>query len=150
MTWRARWARAWQGPQLLGGALCAALGLRIMIGAIAEARAAKVVPSPPEQKPALLDMADQMIGEGPELPLPPPPVTAPAATAKSLRLFLSVVVGPERSDVFVNGTRLGLSPYLGDFTCKHGEDLQIEVVPAKGPLITRQAKCAGQTVLIRD
>jgi hypothetical protein len=72
-----------------------------------------------------------------------------AAEGESLRLMLSVVAGPERSEVYVNGSRLGLSPYLGDYTCKHGEELRIEVVPAHQALITRSATCEGQTLWIR-
>lgn len=136
--------------QLLGAGLGAALGLRVMLGAIAEARgqrataaveAGPAVPAPPE-------LAEEW-GEAPPPTQPARPSEAPPS-GPSLRLMLSIVVGPERSEVFVNGRRLGLSPYLGDFSCKQGESLTVEVVPAHQPLITRQAKCVGRTLLIRD
>jgi hypothetical protein len=138
------------GLSLLAAALCAALGLRIMIDAIGEARTARAAAVPKPERPPLLDLAEELTAR----PEPPPP-GAPDETeeeqpVRSLRLFLSVVVGPERSEVFVNGARLGLSPYLGDFTCKEGEDLDVQVVPTHGALIMRQAKCGGQTLLIRD
>lgn len=142
------WTRAWQAPQLLGGVLCAALGLRIMIVAVGEARAARAAAPAPETEPALRQLAEQISAPAEEIEALPAP--APAPEVKSLRLFLSVVVGPERSEVFVNGARLGLSPYLGDFTCKQGESLAIDIVPVERPLITRRATCAGKTVLIRD
>lgn len=138
--------------QLLGAGLGAAVGLRIMLGAITEAQAeraaATLEPTMPEQ-PALLALAEELTAPPP--PLPPPhqdPHEAP--TGLPVRLMLSVVVGPERSEVYVNGRLLGLSPYLGDFTCKQGENLRIEVVPVRQPLLTRQAKCVGRTLLIRD
>jgi hypothetical protein len=143
----------WTGcaSQLLGAGLGAALGLRIMIGAIAEARAvgaaAALEPPAPEQ-PALLELAEELTP--PSAPPPPRPRPHEAPSGPSVRLMLSVVVGPERSEVYVNGRLLGLSPYLGDFTCKQGENLKIEVVPVRQPLLTRQAKCVGRTLLIRD
>lgn len=143
-----------RASQLLSAGLGAALGLRVMIGAIGEARAWRTIaataasaPEPP-QPPALLRLADELVGAPP--PPPPPPPRPELASGASVRLLLSVDVGPERSEVFVNGRRLGLSPYLGDFTCKQGEDLKIEVVPVRHPLVTRQAKCVGRNLLIRD
>lgn len=144
----------WTGctSQLLGAGLGAAVGLRIMIGAITEAQAgraaAAIEPREPE-KPALLVLAEELTTPPPPLP-PPPPRPNDPPSGQSVRLMLSVVAGPERSEVYVNGRLLGLSPYLGDFTCKQGESLKIEIVPVRQPLITRQAKCAGRTVLIRD
>jgi hypothetical protein len=61
-----------------------------------------------------------------------------------------VTVGPERSEVFVNGRRLGYTPYLGDYTCKRGEKLNVEVLPEHDPLIERRAPCAGRNVFIRE
>jgi hypothetical protein len=148
---RVQWAQC--ASQLLGASLGAAVGLRIMVGAITEARAertaAAVEPIAPEQ-PALLALAEELTAPP---PLQPPPTVEPneaAPSGPSVRLMLSVVVGPERSEVYVNGRLLGLSPYLGDFTCKQGENLRIEVVPVRQPLISRQAKCIGRTLLIRD
>lgn len=141
--------RTRSASQLLGAGLGAAVGLRIMIGAIAEAQAgraaAAVEPAQPEQ-PALLALAEELTTP------PPPPRPRPneAPSGQSVRVMLSVVVGPERSEVYVNGRLLGLSPYLGDFACKQGESLKIEIVPIRQALITRQAKCVGKTVLIRD
>ncbi len=148
---RAWMDRARRMCQVLGAGLCAALGLRIMLGAISEARAQRVVAQvaqPAAEKPPLFVLADELVR-----PETPPVAPKPEAKAKSgapLRLMLSVTLGPERSEIFVNGTRLGLSPYLGDFTCKEGESLEIHVVPVHLPLLTRQAQCVGKTLLIRD
>lgn len=146
-TWM---SRTQAGLQLLAAALGAALGLRIMIDAIGHARSAQAAAAPVAEKPPLLELADELTARAPQPPPIEPEQPEEQEPGKSLRLFLSVVVGPERSEVFVNGTRLGLSPYLGDFTCKEGEDLSVQIVPSRGALITRQAKCGGQTLLIRD
>lgn len=143
-----QWTRC--TSQLLGAGLGAAVALRIMIGAITQAQAERlaVEPAAPEP-PVLLALAEELTAP-PAPALPPPPRPSEAPSGPSLRLMLSVVVGPERSEVYVNGRLLGLSPYLGDYACKQGESLRIEVVPVRQPLITRQAKCLGRTVLIRD
>lgn len=146
-TWM---GRTQMGLSLLAAALCAALGLRIMIDAIGEARVARAVVAPKPERPPLLELAEELTARPPQPPPAEPEEPEEEQGTRSLRLFLSVVVGPERSEVFVNGARLGLSPYLGDFTCKEGEDLHVQVVPTHGALITRQAKCGGQTLLIRD
>jgi hypothetical protein len=139
--------RASKGAQLLGGLLFAALGLRVMTLAISDARARRA----PVQ---LASGQSAPGGAGPSVPPArarhvPAPERNGAVSGAPLRLMLSVVAGPERSEVFVNGSRLGLSPYLGDYTCKAGEPLRIEVVPAHQGLITRSATCEGRTLLIR-
>jgi len=141
--------RASQASQLLGGSLGALLGLRLMVLAIGEAQARRAPAA--LVTPASASAVAAEVGTGPtrararHVPAP----ERRAADGNSLRLMLSVVAGPERSEVYVNGSRLGLSPYLGDYTCKQGEELRIEVVPAHQALITRSATCEGQTLWIR-
>jgi hypothetical protein len=143
------WVR--QGCLVLSAGLIAALGAGAMLASIesvAADRTAAPQATEPE-RPALLDLADELMGSA---------VAAPVAreeepdsrAGEPLRITLSVLAGPERSEVFVNGTRLGYSPYLGDYTCKRGEGLRIEVVPTRLPLIERRARCDGKNVLIRD
>ncbi len=143
---RATLERTARGAQLLGGVLCAALGLRVMVLAIGEAQARRAPgPEPVAQKS--------------EAPAPAPtsararhkpaPERATAQSGAPLRLMLSVNAGPERSEIYVNGSRLGLSPYVGDYSCKQGEQLRVELVPPKGALVTRSAICEGRTLLIR-
>jgi len=140
--------RASKVAHLLGGLLCAALGLRVMTLAIGDAQARRA-----PARPAPSDVAP-VAGRAP-VPAParaqhvPAPERSTAVSGAPVRLMLSVLAGPERSEVYVNGSRLGLSPYLGDYTCKAGEQLRIEVVPAHQGLITRSATCEGQTLLIR-
>jgi len=148
-----RWLQlARRASQLLGAGLCAALGMRIMIGAVAAARAPRALDAAPPNSPVLaelpVDLPKDVVKKASKPPIPAAP--APPSGGAPLRLILSVVVGPQRSDVFVNGRRVGTSPYVGDFTCKQGENLRIEVVPVTEPLITRHAKCQGQALLVRD
>jgi hypothetical protein len=146
---RATLDRAGKIAQLTGGVLCAALGLRVMTLAIGEAQARRApvadpvaeAPQPGKAPPVRPATARQRHKPAPE--------RRGAQAGASLRLMLSVNAGPERSEVYVNGSRIGLSPYLGDYTCKQGEQLRVEVVPPKGALVTRAATCEGQTLLIR-
>jgi hypothetical protein len=141
-----RLKRAGKAAHLLAGLLCAVLGLRVMTLAIgdAQARRAPVPLASGEVAPRAGTFAAPARAQH-----VPAPERSNAVGGAPLRLMLSVVAGPERSEVYVNGSRLGLSPYLGDYTCKAGEQLRIEVVPAHQGLITRSATCEGQTLLIR-
>jgi hypothetical protein len=145
---RATVERASKAAQLLGGVLCAALGLRMMTLAIGEARARRA--------PALAPEPAATATEAAALPSRGPVHNRRASVPEHvvgdgtpLRLTLSVVAGPEHSEVYVNGSRLGSSPYLGDYTCKQGEPLRIEIVPRHEGLITRSAICEGRTLWIR-
>ena len=137
--------RVGRGAQLLGGALVATLGVRVMTLAIGEAQARRLPVSQPVvvASPASASEPPRPV----RAPLGPLPKSVPKGAP--LRLMLSVLAGPERSEVFVNGSPLGLTPYLGDLSCKQGEPLRIEVVPAHQGLISRSAICEGRTLLIR-
>ena len=138
--------RASKGAHMLGGLLCAALGVRVMALAIGDAQARRAPASFPSSVIAPGAVPSAAPARAQHVPAPE---RNTAVSGAPLRLMLSVVAGPERSEVYVNGSRLGLSPYLGDYTCKAGEPLRIEVVPAHQGLITRSATCEGQTLLIR-
>jgi len=83
-------------------------------------------------------------------PAPRPKDPAAASRGKPVRLSLGVSYGPSRSDVYVNGQRVGQSPFLGDASCKGGENLRIEVVPPKGPPLTYVRPCYPGAVLTID
>lgn len=143
---RATLDRAGRAAQLLGGVLCAALGLRVMTLAIGEAKARRAPPAPVAAAPAAPQKAAPATARERHKPAPE---RATAQVGAPLRLMLSVNAGPERSEVYVNGSRIGLSPYLGDYSCKQGEQLRVEIVPPQGALVTRSAACEGRTILIR-
>lgn len=146
----ARWLdRLGQGLELVAAALLAAGTLRLMTVAVAwsaeqrapertSASAAEPRPTPRVAPPA-----------APRVPEPAPSAAKPSG-GEPLRLMVAVVAGPARSDVYMNGSRIGSSPYVGDIACKRGEKLRFEIVPATGPVLERQALCEGKTLRIDD
>lgn len=144
--------RLGQGLGVLGAALCAAAGLRLMTVAVAwavEARGPELAsePTAPPVVAARARVTAQVAASGNANPQ----LAEPLPTGEPLRVMLAVSAGAPRSEVYVNGSRLGLSPYLGDYTCKRGEKLKIEIVPvANAPLILREAVCEGKTLRVQD
>jgi hypothetical protein len=150
-----RWLRRLaQGLGVLGAALCAAAALRLMTVAVAwavDARNPEPIAGEPSAPPLAAPRARAPArvaassSASPQLP-------EPLLTNEPLRLMLAVSAGAPRSEVYVNGSRLGLSPYLGDYTCKRGEKLKVEIVPAaaSSPLILREAVCDGKTLRVQD
>ena len=45
---------------------------------------------------------------------------------------IMVDVGPSRSEVYVNGTRRGHTPFIGEVSCVPGSAVRVEVVPPAG------------------
>jgi hypothetical protein len=147
-----RWpGRVGQWLSVVASALFALSGLRLMTVAVAWAAEARA-PAPPLAAPdpatwapvqrsrVATHTASNAVARPPALP-----------SGEPLRLMLAISAGAPRSEVFVNGSRLGLSPFLGDFTCKRGEKLKVEIVPvANRPLIEREATCDGKTLRIED
>jgi hypothetical protein len=76
------------------------------------------------------------------------PAIDPALVGKPLRITLSVSSGSPRSEVYVNGSHVGNAPFLGDTSCKAGQMLRIEVVPAAGAPFTYQRVCRGAEIII--
>jgi hypothetical protein len=73
-----------------------------------------------------------------------PVPTAPLVNAgKAVRVTLGIDYGTPRSEVYVNGRMVGNTPFLGDTSCKLGQPLKIELVPAKGPPLTYERQCLG-------
>ncbi len=81
-------------------------------------------PSPPAPSGSL--------SSRPEPPAPPKPVKPAVKKGTSLRLSLLATVGPDRSDVLLDGVNVGQTPFVGDVTCKAGEKIEISIVPPKG------------------
>jgi hypothetical protein len=69
--------------------------------------------------------------------------TATLAPGLSRRMTLGVSAGPPRSDVYVNGRRVGQTPFLGDTSCKTGQAIKVEIVPPKGPPLVYSRNCTG-------
>jgi hypothetical protein len=65
----------------------------------------------------------------------------PRVAGKPIRVHVSVNAGPPRADVLVDGARLGLAPFIGDYSCHTGDPVLIEVVPAKGETLKFERTC---------
>lgn len=100
-----------------------------------------------------------MVSSQPSWLLPETPNSAPARNAqpaaKAAASFgpwrsvrLSVTAGPPRSAVVAEGRQVGYSPYLGDFRCREGESVRVEVRPLEGEPIVREARCERDTLHI--
>jgi hypothetical protein len=70
------------------------------------------------------------------------------AAPTSVKAYLVVSGGPERSDVYVNGVRVGQSPFVGDVTCKPGKPVRIELLPPKGAPLVHERPCIEGTLRI--
>ncbi|HMJ14014.1 MAG TPA: hypothetical protein VK524_21500 [Polyangiaceae bacterium] len=119
----------------------------------AEDRLARPEPSePPAPSRTTLTPASEV----PEPPPPaseqaepaPPPSAArePRTLGEVLRVALVITLGPERSEVRVNGVQIGQSPYVGDWTCRRDETLRIDVLPRRGAPIRVERVCLPGTV----
>ena len=62
---------------------------------------------------------------------------------------LLVQLGPPRSEVIVNGRRLGETPFAGQWSCVDGDRLKIQIVPREGVPIERALRCGGATLLVQ-
>ena len=74
------------------------------------------------------------------------PAAAPSASAafgQPRSVTLGVSAGPPRSDVYVNGRKVGQTPFLGDTSCRTGQSIRIEIVPQKGPPLVYSRDCVG-------
>jgi hypothetical protein len=74
------------------------------------------------------------------------PLQVPSPKKPELRRLL-VDLGPERSEVFIDGHLVGRTPYVGQASCIEGAQLRIEVLPPSGAPITRKAECRGSTIV---
>ena len=144
--------RAWLGhgaraAQVVGALLLVGAGLRLMTVAVAEAALARdmvvaaAAPVPLRRIPTRTTSA---------VPAAVTTETTEGVAGKPVRLMIAVLAGSPRSEVFLNGVRLGFSPYVGDVACKLGESLRIEIVPPAQPLIVRHGTCSGGTLRIDD
>lgn len=76
------------------------------------------------------------------------PGAPPEAAGAARRITLAVTAGPPRSEVYVDGVRVGQTPFLGDSSCRAGAPLRVELLPPSGPPLRYERSCAGGTVEI--
>jgi hypothetical protein len=79
------------------------------------------------------------------------PAAAPtqvAAPGAPIRVQLMVNVGTERADVFVDGSKVGSSPFVGTISCNTGAKVDIEVVITKGVVYAYKRTCEPGTMRV--
>jgi hypothetical protein len=66
------------------------------------------------------------------------------------RVFLTVNVIPDRSEVIINGVSYGHTPYVGEIGCQNGARLSITVLPPKGMPKTYERSCDRREIRIEE
>lgn len=64
--------------------------------------------------------------------------------------FLSVQVGPTRSELRVNGALVGQTPFLGQISCEQGQTVKLDVLPPKGVPKRYEIPCLPGEMRLRD
>lgn len=54
---------------------------------------------------------------------------------------IMVDFGPARSEVFINGRRVGNTPYAGQLGCRDGDKVRVQVVPSSGVPLEKMMFC---------
>lgn len=63
---------------------------------------------------------------------------------------LVVDVGMDRSEVYVDGRRVGQVPYVGEWACASGDLLEITLVPPSGVPADYRVPCRGEDITVRS
>jgi hypothetical protein len=104
----------------------------------------------PRPHPSTMDVLPPLSSLTParQAALAPVPSTDSPLAGRPLSVMLGVDYGSPRSDVYVNGRKVGQTPFVGDTSCKSGQQLKIEIVPAKGLPYTYLRDCLGGSLQI--
>ena len=142
--------RVASGAQLITAALMAVVALRFAFVTFTAIMGASIETLPVDA--ASLPGASASVSFAPRAAPEPNSraVSTPRGPSPSRRVMLMISVGDDRAEVYVNGQLLGRSPYVGDFSCKPGEPLRIEVVPEKRVIKRFTRTCQGDAVRIDE
>jgi hypothetical protein len=75
------------------------------------------------------------------------PVSPPREIINS---FLSVQAGVPRSELRVNGSLVGKTPFLGQISCERGQTVRLDVLPPKGVPSHYEIPCLAGEMRLRD
>ncbi len=75
--------------------------------------------------------------------------TKEAAVPELIHPKLYIDVGAERSKVFVNGSYVGHTPYIGEVGCRVGELVEVDVDPPVGLPLHFTGRCEGTTLTVK-
>ncbi|MCA9592643.1 MAG: hypothetical protein KC776_05005 [Myxococcales bacterium] len=140
---RAAVGRAAAVAQLAAALMLLVLAIRFGVSAVTKSVESKN----PELGPA----SSASAAPTPVVTKRPPPASVPTVErGKSLRLPMVISIGPDRSELYVNGVRLGHTPFVGEVTCKAGEKIRIELVPPRGTPKSYERLCVPGTVRVAD
>jgi hypothetical protein len=155
MSLRSALSRATSGAQLVAALLVAAVALRFTVSAVSYALATRT--SAPSEAASYGGLDARPLAfrrewlEPAEVMSSSPAKSDGAATPPAaVRVPLIVTVGPDRSELYVDGVQVGRVPFVGEVSCRGGERVVIEVVPPKGKPSRYEALCGAGAVRLSD
>jgi len=69
-------------------------------------------------------------------------------TGEAVQVQLMVSVPPDRSEILVNGTLVGRSPFIGDVACRVGDKVKIDVIPERGMPVSVERLCVPEVIRV--
>lgn len=67
---------------------------------------------------------------------------------EAVQVQLMVSLPPDRSEIMVNGTLVGRSPFIGDVACRVGDKVRIDVIPEKGMPVSVERLCVPEVIRV--
>ena len=77
---------------------------------------------------------------------PRPSASAVVASGSVIRTTIVVNVDPPRSEVTIDGARVGRTPYVGDVVCRAGEQVAVRVALDRGATMVFDRPCLPGTI----
>ena len=77
-------------------------------------------------------------------------MSAAAPAREFVKSYLSVQVGPARSELRVDGLLVGRTPYVGQIGCERGKTVKIDLLPPKGMPKHYEVPCLDGEMHLRD
>lgn len=146
MMKRTRIQKVAHGGRLVAAAIVAVACIRFAAVAVETAMAEDQKP-PTAAPPA--PSSGRVRAPGSAQPAPTTqPDKPPSPPGAPIKVQLLVNVGTERSEVYVDGAKIGSSPYVGTISCRTGDKLDIEVVITKGVVYGYERTCEPGTIRV--
>jgi hypothetical protein len=99
----------------------------------------------PEAPPRPLSLPGRSLALPPEATSAPVASGSPAVEEQALPPLgprqILIDLGPPRSEVFVDGRRVGQTPFLGQVRCRPGREIQVQVIPERGFPLSETRVC---------
>lgn len=134
-----------RGSRYLAAALVAAASVRFAVVAV---EAAVDNDQVPETTPSAPAPTTSTRGRPPGAASGDRPSRPPAKPGTPIQVQLLVNVGNERSELYIDGVKIGSSPFLGTISCDAGKKLAIEVLITKGVVYSYERTCEPGTIRV--